>query len=280
MCRSCGLVSHETIPSAAELNAYYEQKYRHEYHGELVPSARRVLREWKRAEPLARRLRRHLQPGASVFEVGAGIGCLVKQLQMAGYQAAGIEPGRGFQRYSQEQLRAPVSYGFLHDVPAESQFDAVLLVHVLEHFRSPAAALHQVRQLLRPGGVLYVEVPDFGAPHAAPARLFHTAHIYNFTHDTLTMLVSRCGFAVEHVFQTVDEKCVRLLVRRTESPAFHVHPDSYARTVAAYTRYNGLTYHLRPQYVGQRLRNLAWQAAARPWARLRVSRLLARCAAA
>lgn len=280
VCCTCGLVSHETIPSAAELNDYYERKYRSEYHGELVPSSRRVLREWKRAEPLARLLGQHLRPGSRVFEVGAGIGCLVKQLQLAGYDASGIEPGRGFQRFSREHLRAPVIYGFLHDVPTEARFDAVLLVHVLEHFRSPATALRQVRGLLRPGGTLYIEVPDFGAPHAAPGKLFHTAHIYNFTRDTLTMLVNRCGFVVDRLFSETDEKCVRMLVRPADNVAVQIDPDSHARTLAAFTRYNAWTYHLRRQYFEQRLRSFAWQTTARPWARLRVARILARCAAA
>jgi SAM-dependent methyltransferase len=40
-------------------------------------------------------------------------------------------------------------------------FDAVLLISVLEHLREPGAALAAAAQLLRPGGVLLVNVPTW-----------------------------------------------------------------------------------------------------------------------
>jgi len=40
-------------------------------------------------------------------------------------------------------------------------FDAVLLISVLEHLAEPAAVLSAIRRLLRPGGVLLVNVPTW-----------------------------------------------------------------------------------------------------------------------
>ncbi len=40
-------------------------------------------------------------------------------------------------------------------------FDVVLLISVLEHLREPLAALEAVQRLLRPGGVLLVNVPTW-----------------------------------------------------------------------------------------------------------------------
>ncbi|MEZ6087394.1 MAG: hypothetical protein R3C05_05070 [Pirellulaceae bacterium] len=47
---------------------------------------------------------------------------------------------------------------------------------------------------MRPDGKLYIEVPNFGMPHAAPDRVFHYGHIYNFTEISL----QRCPFGWIH----------------------------------------------------------------------------------
>lgn len=44
---------------------------------------------------------------------------------------------------------------------ADGRFDLVLLINVLEHLREPAATLEQCRRVLRPGGVLFVNVPTW-----------------------------------------------------------------------------------------------------------------------
>ena len=99
VCRTCGLISHERIPSDDELADYYRQQYRADYHGEFTPSAYRVVREWNRGRELLRLLGPFLQPRATVFEVGSGIGCTVKNFECAGYDALGVEPGTAFAHF-------------------------------------------------------------------------------------------------------------------------------------------------------------------------------------
>jgi SAM-dependent methyltransferase len=45
-----------------------------------------------------------------------------------------------------------------------SRFDAVLCLHVLEHLRDIWEALREVRNVLTPGGHLYVAMPTLGYP--------------------------------------------------------------------------------------------------------------------
>jgi hypothetical protein len=41
-----------------------------------------------------------MRPGDRVFDIGAGLGLNVKQFELAGYDACGIEPGISFQSYA------------------------------------------------------------------------------------------------------------------------------------------------------------------------------------
>jgi hypothetical protein len=47
------------------------------------------------------------------------------------------------------------------DMPSLGLFDVVVLSHVLEHFSNPGQVLSQVRQLLKPDGILIVIVPIY-----------------------------------------------------------------------------------------------------------------------
>ena len=56
VCTTCGLVAHGQIPTEAELEAFYATDYRKDYHGEISPSSRRVMRAWKNGMRIERRL--------------------------------------------------------------------------------------------------------------------------------------------------------------------------------------------------------------------------------
>jgi 2-polyprenyl-3-methyl-5-hydroxy-6-metoxy-1,4-benzoquinol methylase len=277
VCQSCGLVAHQQIPTEAELAKFYATEYRREYHGEITPSPRRVMRAWRNGQRILRQVAPFLTPRSRVLEVGAGIGCTVKAFEQQGHAATGIEPNDGFQAYSREQLRADVSKAYLFDLPPKPVNDLVLLVHVIEHFRSPRTALEHLHKLIRPDGLLYVECPNLGAI-ATRAKTFHFAHIHNFTPGTLATMARRTGFEVEHWFSRAHSPILQVLLRRMERPNLTIPADGFQQTMAAYQRYSLVSYYLRPNYLAARLIEVldkSWERLAAP---SYVRRILAECA--
>ncbi|MBI1900783.1 MAG: class I SAM-dependent methyltransferase [Planctomycetia bacterium] len=257
ICRTCGLLSHLRIPSDDELTDYYAREYRHDYHGEITPSAHRVVRAWNVGQRLFKLLHPFLRPDDEVFEVGAGIGCTVKAFALAGYRASGIEPSEGFQRFSREELRVRVRRCSLGDVPPSPTCDFALLVHVIEHFNHPLRSLSQIRRLMRPGGRLYVECPNVAAPHAAPGKLFHFAHVYNFTPETLLATARRAGFELVESLSRPRDLNLSMVFTMGEAREVRFEPGACERPLAAVRRYGMLSYHLRPTYFFGRLRRAA-----------------------
>lgn len=233
LCLHCGLVMHRPLPTEEELAAYYAKYYRRDYHGEAQPSARRVMRAWKNGERIRRQLAPHLTGGERIFEVGAGIGCTVKVFAQHGFAASGIEPNEGFARFGSERLGADVRVGNLFDREAAANADVVLLIHVIEHFRSPTRALRHIHGLLADGGRLYVECPNLAAPFATFSRLFHYAHVHNFTPDTLILLARKCGFAVQKRFSDDADPNLQILFRKDAPRAVIVPPGQAQATLAA-----------------------------------------------
>lgn len=278
MCTGCGLVSHATVPTDEELARFYAEDYRVAYHGERVPGARRVVRAWENGRRILDRVAPLIDRGATVFEIGAGIGCTVKQFELAGFRASGVEPNDGFQGFSQTELRASVRHGSLEDVPCRASIDAVLLVHVIEHFGSPRAALERIHTMLRPKGVLYVECPNLAAPFATRARLFHEAHTYNFTPSTLIMLAHICGFEPFSGFQPGLGPNLEMAFRKVKPQPLAIDAGSVAATRDALRRASSVWYHARSSYVRNRARQLCRYAAEHLVAARQLRGILKRCA--
>jgi len=263
LCLQCGLIAHQPMPNEADIAAYYRDEYRRDYHGEAAPSPRRIMRAWRNGQRIADQLQPHIKAESTVFEIGAGIGCTVKSLAERGFAAHGIEPNEQFNQYTRNILRADVENRNLFDYTAHGDQDVVLLIHVIEHFTSPVRALTYIRDLLPDDGLLYIECPNVGGPFATFGRLFHFAHTYNFSPETLILLAQRCGYACERVFTDAGHPDLQMLFRKLPEIPESVYPEAgqAERIRHAIHRYNAISYHLRPDYLQRRVEKLAtyWQ---------------------
>lgn len=199
-CDSCGLVRHGAMPTEAELADFYARQYRKAYHNESAPSARRVRRAWLKARRVQSALRPHLNGGERVFEAGAGIGCNLLAFARAGHPVEGVEPNVGFQEFARGRLGLNVAAASVFDWRPERPYDLILLIHVIEHFRSPSAAFRKLHGLLSPGGRLYLECPSLATPFSDASEQFHYAHTFTFTPATLLKMAERHGFTACEVY--------------------------------------------------------------------------------
>ncbi len=257
ICKTCGLVAHGQIPSDEELARYYATEYRQSYHGEMTPSDRRVMRAWNNGERIFSQLQPYIEPDMEVFEVGAGIGCTVKVFELNGHTSRGIEPGEGFQNYSQQQLLTDVVRGDLFEQPRDKSHELILLVHVIEHFNSPRKALEYIRGMLSDDGLFYVECPNIAAPFARRSKMFHYAHIHNFTPASLKMLAESCGFKLEQQFGSQEDPNLQMLFSCSDSTELTIDPDNYRETMQVINAATPLRYHLRPYYFSSRAKKVA-----------------------
>ena len=107
------------------------------------------------------------RPTGSVLDIGCGGAWLLRYAAKAGWDVQGIEPSKSM--WERAHRRAPVLLGTFPDVDLGGRtFDVVNLKLVMEHVPDPALLLREVRQVLNPGGVVCIEVPnDFNRLQAA-----------------------------------------------------------------------------------------------------------------
>jgi SAM-dependent methyltransferase len=138
-----------------------------------------------------------------LLEIGCFAGIFLNRIRSDGWRVKGLDPDRPVANYARATYGLEIIEGVLPSPAlADASFDAVVLLHVIEHFSDPSANVREIRRLLRPGGVFVVETPRFNS------LLFKllgrrersiqncNGHIYFFTEHTLSALLERQGFKV------------------------------------------------------------------------------------
>lgn len=196
ICPGCGLVSHAPLPDAAEVHAFYAQKYRVDYKGGYEPKRKHSLRAIRGAVARAKRLAPYLPVGARVLDIGASSGEFTYAMTRAGLAATGIEPNQGYAAFARRAYSVDIINAPLEEVDlADSSFDLITLNHVFEHLVDPLKSLTTIRRWLKPNGVLFIEVPNLAGVRKQVINTFHYAHIWNFTPETLIAVLHKAGFA-------------------------------------------------------------------------------------
>lgn len=215
-CRACGVyfADPRTAPeSSADLHtAVY-------YAGETRPDEdRHEAASHEVAEFRSRELLELFGRPGRLLDVGCGTGFLLAAARGLGWQVQGVELSAAAAGYASSTFGVPVREGSLEEAGfAEGSFDAITLIHVLEHVPDPRALLKESHRLLAPGGILRIAVPNARGLLYSAHNLFHKVrgrygrtkfscslfppfHIFAFDADSLRALLAMEGFAVRRQF--------------------------------------------------------------------------------
>lgn len=199
-CPDCRVAS--TVPPVpqSEIGRYYPPLYYGEKNRRFHPLLERLVAffRWRRV----RRIKRYVASGR-ILDVGTGRGVFPGLMRERGWDAHGTEISEVAAR-SAVDMGLPVFIGdFLDASYPSGSFDVVVLWHVLEHIRDGHAALAKCRELVRPGGLLVIAVPNFESLQAALTRRlwFHLDVPRHYFHFRLSALRS---LLADHGFRTVE----------------------------------------------------------------------------
>ena len=224
-CARCGFRFYrpERNPNDQDDLDEFEDAYRQylEDHPADRANHRQVL-GWMRAHAAAL--------GSEALDIGCGSGKFVRFLRANGADASGVEPSAPlFERYlSKEACFRRTSAEAL---AAEGKcFTAVTLLDVIEHVESPRAMLRAARDLLAPGGRLFLSTPDVGSVAARAAgprwHFYNKYHLSYLSPRTLEAVCEREGLRVVSVAHFGKRFPVGYLLRYTRDFLFGGRPQS------------------------------------------------------
>ena len=189
-CRRCQLVwsdpRAETPAIASEMfrtDAYAQHRESHTFM--LDGFDRPVTRAYLQARLLAPLLPR---TGGAVLDIGCFDGQLLRELgtccgaELRGYDIC--EPSD-----FPKENRFHFVRGRLSDV--DGAFDVIVMSHSIQYFRDVRGLFDQIGRLLKPGGVLFVQVSNFSVK---PCSLLLCDQYYHYTPNILGNLIRSMGF--------------------------------------------------------------------------------------
>ena len=199
-CGQCGFAYADTAVTQADYDLFYARHSKYEDDKLSTGGGGNSVDAERLNQTAAFLAERIPDRAARILDIGCANGGMLGSLKAAGFTAlCGLDPSPACAANTRD-LGVDAFAGSLFAIPPEAgQFDVVLLSHVLEHVQDLAGALSQIRSVLRPGGMLYLEVPDatrYAEFLAAPYQEFNTEHINHFSVVALQNLLSRSGFAI------------------------------------------------------------------------------------
>jgi len=222
-CRACRFGFRQMRSSSSDLAELYRRMNTSVYESELAGRNRTARVHLAIVD-------RHANRGR-ILDVGCAGGLFLEHALRAGWSVTGIEPNELLAAEARERLGAQgrIHRGTLEDAVLRPDFDAVTLWDVLEHVPHPQAFLSACRDLLRPGGHLFLNVPDLDSPQARLLGrhwpLLLPEHLNYFNRESLRLCGEHAGLTLARFGRRRASFSVKYVARRV---AQHGIPGSHA----------------------------------------------------
>jgi SAM-dependent methyltransferase len=204
-CNECSLIY--THPTLMPLTNPYDKESAEEYF-QLHDEQQKV----RKGETLAAFAESVLGGPGRMLELGCGRGELLRGAVNRGWSARGVEMTDDF-------IRVARSHGVeIEQSPIEQcksldeTYDVVMLAAILEHLYDPMETLNRIKNAVRPGGLLFIDVPNEASLSMRIGNLYMRArgrdwainlsptfppfHVVGFSPASLRLALAKVGFEV------------------------------------------------------------------------------------
>jgi SAM-dependent methyltransferase len=202
-CSGCGLIFPNPMPvprstAAQHYDVSADDYFEHHDLGRKEASSQQRLADAERLLPGKGRL----------LDIGAGRGELLREALHQGWEAVGVEPSPRFAEYAARYSGAEVKPLKLKQCDFyDASFDVVILAAVLEHLYDPVEVVQEIVRILKPGGLLFLDVPNEVGLYFQLGNLyqrlrgrdwvvnlaptFSPFHVFGFTPKSLRVLLAQ-----------------------------------------------------------------------------------------
>jgi SAM-dependent methyltransferase len=164
---------------------------------------------------------RRFKPDGAIFDVGGGNGTVSRALTQAGFTALVVEPDADGARSAHARGLRPVVCSTVADAGFRAGIAAAVgLFDVIEHIEDDAAFLDSLREVLRPGGRLYISAPAFHALWSFEDE--YAGHFRRYTIAELQQTLHRAGYTVDFATYIFSMTPPAVLLFRTLPSVFGV----------------------------------------------------------
>ncbi len=199
-CNACGSVSLHDVP----LSADYQTVYR-----SVGVSPKRIA-EIKMK--LGKIIGDYNLQGKNIVEIGCGDGQFLDIFKELGVLATGVEKGATNLKSCQEK-----GFNVVQNLSPVGIYEAFFTFHYLEHVPRPVDFVRDLFEILKPGGIGYIDVPCYDMIEKNRNWLeFTKDHRFYYRKRTLVRLLADCGFIVEIISSNDEDLSLTAIVRKPD----------------------------------------------------------------
>ena len=201
-CSSCNFVFTQDYPAESEIGRYYESD---DYISHSDTSKGFSNKAYRLARNLMLGRKRQIiinetgLKSGNLLDIGCGTGHFAHLMKKSGWNVKGVEINEKARNFGRSvfgmEIIDPSQIGTLES----GSFDCVTLWHVLEHFHDPFKYMSDIHQLLKPGGMCLIALPNCNSYDASAYRQFWAAwdvprHLWHFNPYTFRLFSDKAGF--------------------------------------------------------------------------------------
>ena len=162
-CDKCQFIHVMPLPSELELSKLYKRKYYTKVKPNYIKKYQKEIDYWnlifdEKLDFLETKIKAQTR---SIFDIGSGSGYFLLRAKEKGWAVDGVEPNLIAADHSRK-IGVPVINDFFGNMNIHTmkKFNAINLFDVLEHIHNPIEVLENCYKLLKPKGIIVIEVPN------------------------------------------------------------------------------------------------------------------------
>ena len=220
LCKNCGAIFVHPQPSPAEISGLYSAEYfeggdfrcGHEKSAFEEGSLEHLVNAGVLNQIHA------VKPAGTLLEVGCASGAFLNAARGQGYDVMGVELSADACREAKEKFNLQIIQGDLLEAKLpDCSIDIVYMGDVLEHLPDPVSTTRELCRIIRPGGLLVVEVPSqtntlfsragfflYTLLHKSSVVALPPYHLFEYRPESVHYLLEQSGFHVERI----DQSCI------------------------------------------------------------------------
>lgn len=205
-CKNCTARFTQNIPDEKEIGAYYQSENYISHSDTTEGLVNNIYHKVRKFTLTGKRKLIQHKTGKKVgklLDIGSGTGAFLHTMKETGWEVRGLEPDESARKKSQALYHIHSSH------PKElftltDTFDAITLWHVLEHVHDLHQYMDRINQLLKPGGKVFIAVPNYTSYDAEVFKEFWAAydvprHLYHFSPTSMKHLFGQHQFSVHSI---------------------------------------------------------------------------------
>ena len=196
LCDGCGLGRAEMPEASADMT---HEVYDESYH--LPTQSPETFQKLVRRGYLWVSFLTELHAPGTLLDIGCARGYYMQAAKSLGWNAWGTD----LAPHAVEDVKQRGFPAFIAEHPSQypadlPPLDGVIMAHIIEHFPDPFDYMSALRERMAPGGVAYIELPDFVyfQRHSPEGRPFHgpPEHLWFFNKSTARRMLEKTGWEI------------------------------------------------------------------------------------